>query len=122
MIGWGLSSVVAVFVNLVLVPYYGAVGVAYGIILSEAILLISTLWFAREFIGNKSTALLATPAVLFISAAVFIPTHWRIAALSLLALSVIPRKNLRHYHWLQMRTQKAQLRELRSAEVGSVAG
>jgi O-antigen/teichoic acid export membrane protein len=122
MIGWGLSSVVAVLVNLVLVPYYGAVGVAYGIILSEAILLISTLWFARGFIGSKSTVLLATVTLLFISTAVFIPTYWRIVALSLLTLGIIPRKNRRHYHWLQMRTPKTQLRELRSIEVGSVAG
>jgi O-antigen/teichoic acid export membrane protein len=121
-VAWGLSSVVTIVANLLLVPGYGATGVAYAVILSEAMLLAATLWFGREFLGNKSASLLATYLLLFIGAVLAVPTRWRILSLSILIFCILPRQSRQIFRWLQTGATEPQQPPPRAIEVGSVAG
>jgi len=121
-VAWGLSSVVTIVVNLLLVPGYGATGVAYGVILSEAMLLGATLWFGREFLGNRSASFLAVYLLLFMGAVLAAPFRWRLPALFVLMCCIIPRHSRQIFRWLQTGATGSQQHQARSVEVGNIAG
>jgi O-antigen/teichoic acid export membrane protein len=121
-VAWGVSSVVTVLANLLLVPGYGALGVAYGVILSEAMLLGATLWFGREFLGSKAAVLLAIYSLSFLGAVLAVNARWRIPALLLLILCILPPQTRQVFRWLQHGAAEPSPDQLRSAEVGIITG
>ena len=121
-VAWGCSSAVTIASNLLLVPRYGEAGVAYGIILSEAALLLATMWLGREFLGIRMVASVALAMGIFAAVMLAAPTVWKLPVLLLALGCSLPRQSKKFLRWLQTEGEKQQLQQLYSAEVTSVAG